>query len=177
MAEQYLGEIRIFAGYYAPRDWGFCDGQIISVTDNQALASLLNSIYGGNGYNTFGLPDMRGRLPVHQGAGAGLTPRPIGQRFGVEKAPLDVSQIGPHTHAMMASDNDGIDQNPANLVMAKCSVNTYASQVTDNQMRSFEHSLVEPTGIEQTEVKHYNIMPCLCLSFIIAMKGTYPQRS
>jgi microcystin-dependent protein len=93
MADPFLGEIRMFAGNYAPHDWAFCDGQLVDIVNNQALASLLSSIYGGDGRTTFGLPDMRGRIPVHFGQGVGLTFRPIGQRYGMETAFLTEAQI------------------------------------------------------------------------------------
>ncbi|MDF1642497.1 phage tail protein, partial [Thalassolituus oleivorans] len=103
MSEPFVGEIRMFAGNFAPRGWAFCDGQLMAVSQNDALFSLLGTVYGGDGRTTFGLPDMRGRLPVHQGQGPGLSLRRLGARYGEENVTLTVNEIPPHSHGFMAS--------------------------------------------------------------------------
>ncbi|MBD3756388.1 MAG: phage tail protein, partial [Gammaproteobacteria bacterium] len=110
MSEPFVGEIRMFAGNFAPRGWAFCDGQLLAVSQNDALFSLLGTIYGGDGRTTFGLPDMRGRIPVHQGSGPGLSPRRLGSKSGAETETLTVNQMPSHTHFFLA------DKNPADLI-------------------------------------------------------------
>ena len=98
MAEPFIGEIRMFAGTFNPRGWSFCDGQLLSISQNEALFSLLGTVYGRHGRTTFALPDLRGRLPLHVGTGPGLSPRPLGQKSGQEKVGLNLSQIASHGH-------------------------------------------------------------------------------
>lgn len=99
MAEPFIGEIRLFGITYAPRGWADCNGQLLDIATNTALFSLLGTTYGGDGRTTFGLPDLRGRAPLHAGTGAGLTPRPLGSRGGEETTTLTVGNLPPHTHA------------------------------------------------------------------------------
>ena len=98
MSEPFVGEIRMFAGSFAPRGWAFCDGQLLAVSQSDALFSLLGTIYGGDGRTTFGLPDMRGRIPIHAGSGAGLSQRRLGARVGTEKETLTVNHLPAHSH-------------------------------------------------------------------------------
>ena len=98
MSDPYIGEIRIFAGSFAPRDWHFCDGSAMSIADNDALFSLIGTTYGGDGEQTFNLPDLRGRLPIHHGAGTGLTPRTIGDVAGSERVTVLANQLPAHAH-------------------------------------------------------------------------------
>ncbi|MFM2480915.1 phage tail protein [Celerinatantimonas sp. YJH-8] len=175
MADPFLGEIRMFAGNYAPYHWAFCDGQIMNIVNNEALASLLSSIYGGDERSTFGLPDMRGRIPVHFGQGTGLTTRQIGQRYGMESAELTEAQIPPHRHSMNASTDVARDTFPSNNIPAVANPGFYSQGQTASMVVNFPDSVIGKTGSNKPQ--HYNIMPSLVLNFIIAMRGAYPPRN
>ena len=173
MSEPFLGEIRMFAGTYAPRNWAFCDGQIIAVSQNEALFSLLGSTYGGDGRTSFGYPDMRGRLPIHTGTGPGLTPRPLGQKQGTETVTLTPSQVPNHTHNIAVSSQTADQSSPAGHILAQNSaVQMYdTAKVTPKTLRD---GLIGETGGSQA---HSNLQPSLCLNFIISLIGIYPSRN
>lgn len=177
MAESFIGEIRMFAGPWAPKNWAYCDGQLVPVSQNPSLFALLGTTYGGDGYTTFGLPDMRGRLPVHMGAGPNLTPRLQGQMLGVEWAYLTTQHVPPHDHAFMASSRHATDLVLTGRVLAKTPVgaedNFYAPPADTMQTDLIEGAILE-AGDNQP---HTNLMPYLAIHFIIALKGEYPQRS
>src|SRR5437868_2425626 len=118
MSEPFLGEIRMFAGNFAPTGWAFCNGQILSIAQNTALFSLLGTTYGGNGQTTFGLPNLQGRVPMHWGTGAGLTPRTLGETSGSENVTLLSTQMPAHTHSIEASTGQGDQFSPAGNVNA-----------------------------------------------------------
>ena len=123
--EPFVGEIRMFAGNFAPRGWAFCDGQLLSVSDNDALFSLLGTIYGGDGRTTFGLPDLRGRIPIHAGQGSGLSNRRLGSKGGAEQVTVTVNQTPTHTHDWKATDGLAQNDSPANTGLAKPTSNIY----------------------------------------------------
>ena len=108
MAQPFIGEIRIFAGNFAPVNWAFCDGAIMAIAQNDALFNLIGTTYGGDGQNTFALPDLQGRLPIHQGTGPGLSPRTIGEKGSSETVTLTLNQIPDHTHPLRCSHAAGI---------------------------------------------------------------------
>jgi len=176
MAECFLGEIRIFAGNYAPRDWAFCDGQLLSITSYSALYSLLGVYYGGDGLVSFGLPDFRGRVAMGMGSGPGLSDRYLGSRFGLESVHLTESQMPRHTHTMQASDNTGDSTVPVDNVVGHGSENQcyYKDEPNPSQIVEFQPGTVRDTGGGED---HPNMMPGLCLNYIIALKGIYPPRS
>ena len=180
MADPFIGEIRIFAGTYAPRNWALCDGQLIDISQNETLFSLLGTFYGGDGRTNFALPDMRGRLPVHQGNGTGLTTRPIGQRGGVERVQITLDQIPGHTHQLEASNDPGTKENPAGQVTALGSSDPltrfYSTRqgTPDAPLVSMPEAAVQSSGGDQV---HTNLMPSLCVNFIIALQGIYPPRN
>jgi len=175
MTEPFIGEIRMFAGNFAPRNWALCDGQLIPVSQNEALFSLINTYYGGDGRTTLGLPDLRGRLPMHYGTGPGLSTRNIGQRFGYEKILLTSDQIPAHSHKLMASNADANNDIPVGRTLATPSVGAYGPKsATSTKNVTLADSAVSKTGGNQS---HYNLMPSLCVNFIIALKGTYPSRN
>jgi microcystin-dependent protein len=177
MSDPYYGEIRMFAGNYAPLNWALCDGQLVNVSDNNALFSLLGTLYGGNGSTTFGLPDLRGRLPVHQGQGPGLTNRPLGQSYGAETASVTTAQIPGHTHPLQASTNPATAAAPSPTLVLAAAVapdEIYASTTDQTKINKLADAAVLATGGDQT---HSNLMPALCLSFIICLLGIYPERS
>ncbi len=172
MSEPFVGEIRMFAGNFAPRGWAFCDGQLLAVSQNDALFSLLGTIYGGDGRTTFGLPDLRGRIPLHAGSGPGLTPRRLGAKAGAENETLTTNQLASHTHDFNANTAAGDNGAPQGRVTAKppASLGLYA-QV--DQTGDFASNMIADTGGSQP---HTNLMPTLCINFIIALFGIYPSR-
>ena len=170
MAQPFIGEIRIFAGNFAPAGGAMCEGQLMPISENDALFVLLGTTYGGDGQETFGLPDFRGRMPLHQGTGTGLTNRVMGEMGGVESVTLTVQQIPVHNHAFLASADPGGAITPAgNVPGAGASVQTYrpiAPNVPANA------GSITPTGGSQP---HDNMHPFLCMNYIISLFGLYPQ--
>jgi microcystin-dependent protein len=120
MAEAFTGEIRMFGGNYAPHNWSLCDGQVIAVSEQQALYSLLRTYFGGDGRSNFALPDLRGRLPMHQGTGDGLSPRAMGNKMGTESVAITENTMPEHSHPMMASSRAASSPSPARNVIATC---------------------------------------------------------
>lgn len=171
MSEPFVGEIRMFAGNFAPRGWAFCDGQLLAVSQNDALFSLLGTIYGGDGRTTFALPDMRGRLPVHAGTGPGLSPVRLGEKSGLESVTLTVNQLPPHSHPAVCSSDLAVEANPGGVVPADTtSLDLYSSGgVTD----SLSSAATDAVGGSRS---HTNLMPFTCVHFIIALFGIYPSR-
>lgn len=173
MAEPFVGEIRMFAGNFAPRGWAFCDGQLLAVSQNDALFSLLGTIYGGDGRTTFGLPDLRGRIPLHQGTGPGLSPRRLGSKGGAENVTITTNQLASHSHDLMANKAAANQPAPQGHVLAAGGAvvgMVYAAATPDTSMAS---TAIAHTGGTQP---HTNLMPTLCVNFIIALFGIYPSR-
>lgn len=172
MSEPYVGEIRIFAGNFAPVGHAFCDGQLLAVSQNDALFSLLGTLYGGDGRTTFGLPDLRGRIPIHQGAGPGLSSRPIGQKSGTETVTVSATQLPPHSHTLMASDDPADARSPLGRITAKSTGSSlYGGTGT---LQPLNGQAIGNTGGSQP---HTNLMPTLCVNYIIALFGIYPSRN
>lgn len=175
MSDPFLGEIRIFAGNFAPRYWAYCDGQLIPVSQNDALFSLLGTQYGGDGRTTFALPDMRGRIPVHMGTGAGLTPRHIGSSFGTEQETLTVMELAQHSHSLMCTPENGSSTSPVGKVyggVTDAEFEFYGTQEGDSAQLA-EDVMTEAGGSQA----HTNIMPYNCINFIICTNGIYPSRN
>ena len=171
MSEPFIGEIRMFAGNFAPRGWALCDGQLLSISEYSALFSLLGTIYGGDGRTTFGLPELRGRVPMHSGSGPGLTPRSQGQRSGSEQLTLTIQNMPAHTHRLSGVDAEGDQKTPAGGLPARTEDNVYASGGTGALM---SEGVVQTSGGGQP----VNIVqPFLCVQYIIALQGTYPSRN
>jgi microcystin-dependent protein len=171
MSEPFVGEIRMFAGNFAPRGWAFCDGQLLAVSQNDALFSLLGTIYGGDGQTTFGLPDLRGRIPIHAGQGPGLSERRLGAKSGAESVTLTVNQLASHSHELTgttsgASTIDPVGNAPAQGLADYLNPRPPTNLVMDPQ------ALTETGGSRS----HTNMMPFLCVHFIIALVGIYPSR-
>ncbi len=172
MSEPFVGEIRIFAGNFAPRGWAFCDGQLLAVSQNDALFSLFGTIYGGDGRTTFGLPDMRGRIPVHAGQGPGLSNRRLGSKGGEENVTLTVNQLPSHTHTMKASQDPATETNPAsNVTASDLAVQAYFSNPPTTAGLSSD--AVTAVGGSRS---HTNLQPFLCVNFIVALVGIFPSR-
>ncbi|MEM7302675.1 MAG: tail fiber protein [Pseudomonadota bacterium] len=173
MSEPFVGEIRMFAGNFAPRGWALCDGQLLAVSQNDALFSLLGTIYGGDGRTTFGLPDMRGRIPMHMGQGPGLSNRRLGAKGGRETVTLLDTQLPVHTHpAQGTTDNGNLPSPGGNRLASNTVLEPYsASESIDTPMAA---SAVSSTGGSGS---HDNVMPFICIHFIIALFGIYPSRT
>ena len=172
MSEPFVGEIRMFAGNFSPRGWAYCDGQLLAVSQNDALFSLLGTIYGGDGRTTFGLPDLRGRIPIHAGSGPGLTPRRLGSKSGQETVTLTVNQLPSHTHQPKAADSTNVGVDPAGKVTGHPVKNIYRNP-PDNSLNMATEA-VSAVGGNQS---HTNLQPFLCVHFIIALIGIYPSRT
>jgi len=173
MSEPFVGEIRMFAGNFAPRGWAFCDGQLLAVSQNDALFSLLGTIYGGDGRTTFGLPDMRGRIPVHAGSGPGLSTIRLGAKSGAESVTLTNNQLPNHNHNVPASSTAASTGDPTDSVSASTApTNIYSTSLATQQ--SMNSAEITNSGGSRA---HTNIMPSLCVHFIIALFGIYPSRN
>jgi microcystin-dependent protein len=172
MSEPFVGEIRMFAGNFAPRSWALCDGQLLAISQNDALFSLLGTIYGGDGRTTFGLPDLRGRIPIHAGSGPGLTPRSLGSRSGNEKVTLTEAQIPRHNHRLRAVQSRANSGDPQGALLAAADADVYASSGSLTNLAG--DSIADSPGSGQS---HDNIQPFLCVNFIIALVGVFPSRN
>jgi len=171
MSEPFVGEIRMFAGSFAPRSWAFCDGQLLAVSQNDTLFSLFGTIYGGDGRTTFGLPDLRGRVPIHMGTGPGLSPRPLGQKSGGETAIVTADQLPIHTHSWAASGDLAEDSSPAGHTTATLSGSNLYGSGTPIPMSN------QGTSSTGGGASHSNLMPTQCVNFIVALFGVYPSRN
>jgi microcystin-dependent protein len=180
MSSPFLGEIVMFAGNFAPRGWAFCDGQLLVISQNSALFSILGTTYGGDGRTTFGLPDLRGRVPMHAGSGPGLTTRRLGEKAGQENVVLTTNQIPPHNHTAVATTegvNDrGNQETPGGNVWAKKSRDDdYSDLAPDAPMNAAAVTVaIENTGGGGS---HNNLPPFQAVNFIIALQGVFPSRN
>jgi microcystin-dependent protein len=166
MAQPYVGEIRMFAGNFAPAGWMFCDGSSMPISENETLFNLIGTTYGGDGQSTFALPDLRGRLPVHFGNGVILA-----ETGGAEDVTLTVNQIPVHAHAFSAVDAAGSQTTPAgNLPAQSFNVVPY---INDAPGASFNAGAITPAGGSQP---HANVQPYLCINFIISLFGIFPSQ-
>ena len=173
--EAFIGTILPWPINYAPEGWAFCQGQILQVAQYQALFALIGNIYGGDGRTTFALPDLRGRVVVGAGQGAGLSNYALGQKGGLEAVPLAADQIPPHAHNIPASTNSGSTNTPANnMVLAKAenedgdAINIYKNNSAN--------TAISPTSTLGGGYPHTNIQPYLALNFIICLNGIWPSR-
>lgn len=177
--DPFLGEIRMVAWNFAPNGWALCNGQLLSIAQNTALFSLLGTTYGGDGRTTFGLPNLQGRVPVHQGQGAGLSPYTMGQVGGAESVTLLPTQMPAHNHAVGVSNQPGAVADPTNAILAQGNSGTSRAPVA-----VADYVTGVPTGtLAQTSVSvaggnqpHTNLQPYLCVNFIIALQGVFPSR-
>jgi microcystin-dependent protein len=177
MSNPFLAEIRIFAGHFAPKGWATCDNQILSISQNTALFSLLGTYYGGNGVTTFALPGLQGSAPMHQGSGAGLTPRSLGETGGEQYVTLLTSEMPSHQHNLQARPVIGnVFTADPTMAMAKPDPATNLAH-QDNTTQNLV--LLNPlaVGVAGGSLPHNNMQPYLCLLFIIAMQGVYPARN
>jgi len=167
MAQPYVGEIRMFAGNYAPAGWRFCEGQLLPISENETLFNLIGTTYGGDGQNTFALPDLRGRLPLHQGNGFILA-----ETGGAEEITLTVNQIAAHSHPMLASADSANTLNPgSNVVGSTLTATPYFASPPANPLAP---QAISPVGGSQP---HTNFQPYLCIDFIISLFGIFPSQT
>jgi microcystin-dependent protein len=164
MAQPYVGEIRMFAGNFAPAGWMFCEGQLLPISENETLFQLIGTTYGGDGQSTFALPDLRGRVPIHQGNGFILA-----ETGGAEEITLTVNQIPAHGHPMLGSSDPASARNPQGGVLGRSAAEVYASEFTPQAISSQSVSTV---GGSQP---HTNFQPYLCVDFIISLFGIFPS--
>lgn len=174
MADPFVAEIRIFPFNFAPRGWAWCDGQLLPLSQNTALFSLLGTTYGGNGKSNFALPNLQGSAPMFWGQGPGLSLRDIGETGGQETVSLLQSEIPSHSHALMAQNSPlGTTASPAgNSFTRPASGNLYSS--TLNPAVVMSDNAVAPAGGDQP---HNNMMPYLTFYFCIALQGVFPPRT
>jgi microcystin-dependent protein len=170
MSNPFVGEIRLFAGNFAPQGWAFCDGQLLSIAQSEVLFNLIGTTYGGDGQTTFALPDLRGRVPVHQGNN-GQSSYIIGQEGGMETVTLVPSQMPQHTHAMLASTSAASATHGPSEVLGSSAMNFYGTGTPDMAM--------DPNALTQVGggQPHENMPPFVALSYIVSMFGIYPSQN
>jgi microcystin-dependent protein len=166
MAQPYVGEIRMFAGNFAPAGWQFCEGQLLPISENETLFQLIGTTYGGDGQSTFAVPDLRGRIPIHQGNGFILA-----ETGGAEEITLTVNLIPAHSHALLASSSVALSANPANNVLAAPSTIDVYRPATDPNINMAVNAIAQTGGSQP----HTNFQPYLCVDFIISLFGIFPS--
>ena len=166
MSEPFIGEIRMFGGNYAPVDWAFCNGQLLAIADYDTLFSLIGTTYGGDGQSTFGLPDLRGRVPLHVGTGFVR-----GQAGGQENVTLQTSHLPIHSHVMQVSNDNPTLGSPQGSLPGQSTNKFYRA---GNPTTTMAQDALAQTGGSRS---HSNIQPFLCINFIIALQGIYPTQS
>ncbi len=169
MASPFVGEIRMFAGNFAPAGWMFCEGQLLPISENETLFALIGTTYGGDGQTTFALPDLRGRVPLHQGNGFVLA-----ETGGAEEITLTAQQIPAHTHALLGTANVASTNAPNDNVFAGSTGATVFPYGTDQPLTTLHPTTISSVGGSQP---HTNFQPYLCVDFIISLFGTYPPPS
>ena len=175
MSQPYVGEIKLFAGSFAPAGWAMCQGQLMPISENETLFNLIGTIYGGDGQETFAMPDLQGRVPVHMGQGITQTYQ-IGEKAGVESVVLSTQQIPIHNHAVLVTQTSQ-QLGPANAFFAtatssQAGVNAY--NMTDPADTALVNTSLQPVGGSQP---HDNIQPTLCVTYIISLFGIFPSQN
>ncbi|HTW08396.1 MAG TPA: tail fiber protein [Acidimicrobiales bacterium] len=172
MATPFIGEIRLFGFNFAPVGWATCSGQLLAISQNTALFSLLGTTYGGDGVSTFGLPDLRGRVPLSAGQGPGTSNYVLGEQTGSENVPLTSSQLPSHTHAVQANDAPADATRPGGAVMARVQNAAYAA--APDGATQMNAGMISPAGGSQPVPV---VQPVLALNFCIALQGIFPSRN
>ena len=172
MAQPYVGEIRMFAGNFPPNGWMFCEGAPLSIAENEVLFQLIGTTYGGDGEETFNLPNLASRVPIHMGTGPDGTTYQIGEAAGTEQETLTVQQIPNHTHPFTCSTDNATGGNPANQLLGQsASVQVY---LEDGPNANLAANAISPVGGSQP---HENTQPFLCINFIISLFGIFPSQT
>lgn len=171
--EPFIGQVMLFGGNFAPRGWATCDGQLLAIASYSALFSILGTTYGGDGRTTFGLPDLRGRVPVHPGHGPGLSSRALGQRFGGESVQLTEAQMPSHSHGVRCLSTQGSTGTPSGNYLGgdRSGADDLYAPSQDAAMNA---GMIAPSG---SSAPHDNMQPSLCVNYIIALQGIFPSRS
>jgi microcystin-dependent protein len=167
VAQPYVGEIRMFAGNFAPAGWMFCEGQLLPISENETLFQLIGTTYGGDGESTFALPDLRGRIPIHQGNGFILA-----ETGGAEEITLTVQQIPAHAHPLLGSTSNAAAASPADRVAGTIPIFGVRAYGTDAPFTTLHPTSLSPVGGSQP---HTNFQPYLCVDFIISLFGLFPS--
>ncbi len=176
MSNPYIGEIRMFGGNFAPVDWAFCNGQLMPISENTALFNLIGTTYGGDGQTSFALPNLQSRLPIHIGQGAGLSSYVIGQTAGTSTVTLTTSQMPSHSHTVNVTTASATSATVTGNVPAKPTASGAALYATPASPSPIAESLA---GLQTAggSLPHENLMPSLCVSFIISLFGIYPSQT
>lgn len=174
MSTPLLGSIIMFAGNFAPRGWALCNGQLLAINQNQALFAILGTTYGGNGTTTFALPDLRGRVPIHEGQGPGLSPYVLGQAAGSEVTTLLTSNMPAHSHLVNCNGSGGAQPSPAAGVPAVESTGTSLNYSAAGDGSTMAPAMIAPAGGNQP---FSIVQPYLSVNFIIALQGVFPSRN
>lgn len=172
MPEPYVGEIRMFAGNFAPNGWMFCEGQTLPISENEVLFQLIGTTYGGDGEETFNLPNLASRVPVHMGTGPDGTTYQLGEMAGTEQETLTVQQIPNHSHPLLGSTGNGTQPAPGGNFLASTTVITMYAPETATV--PFSPQAIGPAGGSQP---HENTQPFLCINFIISLFGVFPSQT
>lgn len=170
VSQSYVGQIKMFAGNFPPAGWAFCDGQLLPISENETLFTIIGTTYGGDGQTTFALPDLRSRVPMGAGNGAGLTPRVLGEMSGTEANTMTINQMPSHNHLVAAVTADGNQNSPTANLPANTKVldKEYSNTPSNTTMKS---TMLNPTGGNQPIG---NVQPYVTLSFIISLYGVFP---
>jgi len=171
----YVGEIRMFAGNFAPNGWMFCEGQTLPISENDVLFQLIGTTYGGDGEETFNLPNLASRIPIHMGTGPDGTTYQIGEMAGTEQETLTINQIPSHTHPEVAANVAGSEQDPTGRVLAiPASSQTGIKFYGSDSVAAMSNQAIQPAGGSQP---HENTQPFLCINFIISLFGIFPSQT
>jgi len=171
MSQPFIGEIRMFGGSFAPAGWAFCDGQLLPISENDALFTLIGTTYGGDGQETFALPNLQSRIPIHAGQGSGTSNYQLGESGGVEQVTLTINQIPIHTHPPLAATAGGSDSPGNNFWATSNSGKPYVAPPASAAMNP--QTMGPPVGGSQP---HDNLLPYLCVTYIISLFGEFPHQ-
>ena len=172
--EPFLGQIQAFGFNFAPRGWALCDGQLLSISSNNALFALIGTFYGGDGRTTFALPDLRGRTPIHFGTGPGLTNRVIGQRAGAETNTMTIQEMPAHNHILRGAAEGNTDDPNGNYIAG---VGTNAFSTTPGDVADPESVGINGLNSTGGGQAHNNMQPYLVVNYCIALQGIFPPRN
>lgn len=173
MSEPFIGEIKIFPYNFAPKGWAYCDGQLLPISQNQMLFSIIGTTYGGNGTTNFALPNLRGRVPISFGNGPGLSSRPIGESSGSNSVTLSAAQIPSHTHTLSGENVDGTQKTVNNAYPAQAG-SQFSYQNATSPLAPMNGAAVANSGGSQP---HNNMQPYLGINYCIALAGLFPSRN